>query len=139
MIAGPAGTRCPECASLRTSHLYRVSPVRLPLLVGIGVVAGVIGSQIVEFFSFFFFFFLIMGAFAYGGAVAEIMLKAIGRKQNTVAQVTGTASLVVGWMLPAAFLYFRVHGTPLHMLADWRQLLAVVCAAIACSGRLRFM
>ena len=84
--------RCPDCASLRGSALYQVHPGRLGLAVVAGLVTGLIGAIILTVVSFFVFF---IGP-AYGTAVAEVVLRASGRKRGRIIETIGIGSIVFG-------------------------------------------
>ncbi|HEX5322548.1 MAG TPA: hypothetical protein VFW40_02100 [Capsulimonadaceae bacterium] len=92
MIPGPAGMRCPECASLRKTALYQIHPGRLALAIVAGLVTGVIGAMILTAIGFFVFF---IGPI-YGTAVAEAVLRASGRKRGRMIEAIGIGSIMVG-------------------------------------------
>jgi len=136
MVPGPAGMRCPDCASLRANHLYKVNPLHVIIQSVIGVAAGWIGAMIVTMAGFFFFF-IFFGAAAYGAGVAELMLKAIGRKHGRIVEVVGAASLVAGGLVPVLFDLILTHSFVM-LFAHWAELLAIGIAASACFGRLKY-
>lgn len=92
MIPGPAGMRCPECASLKGSALYKVHPGRLILAIVAGLIVGVVGAMILTAIGFFVFF---IGP-VYGTAVAETVLRVSGRKRGRMIEAIGVGSIVVG-------------------------------------------
>ncbi len=112
MVPGPAGMRCPDCASLRKTALYQIAPARLILAVLAGLITGIIGAFLMSGVSFFVFF---VGPL-YGGVVAEAVLRAAGRKRGRVLEVIGVGSIVLGALLALApFLavaLFAGHGAP---------------------------
>jgi hypothetical protein len=115
MVAGPAGMRCPDCASLRTTALYRIAPSRLALALFAGLITGIIGAFLMSMISFFVFF---VGPL-YGGVVAEAVLRAAGRKRGRVLEVIGVGSIVLGALLTLGLplligVLFAAHGTPAH-------------------------
>lgn len=95
MIPGPAGMRCPDCASLRGSTLYKVHPARLALAIIAGLVTGVIGAMILTAVSFFVFF---IGPI-YGTIVAEAVLRASGQKRGRLLETIGIGSIVIGGLV----------------------------------------
>jgi hypothetical protein len=117
MIAGPAGMRCPDCAALRSTSLYRIPPARLALAIFAGLVTGVVGAIVMTlpFVGFFVFF---VGPI-YGGIVAEAILRAAGRKRGRILEVIGIGSIALGallvcvvpLLLVAAALH-AAHGIP---------------------------
>ncbi len=87
--------RCPDCASLRGSVLYKVEPHRLVLATIASLVAGIIGTFVLMSISFFVFF---IGP-AYGGIMAEIVLWCSGRKRGPAIEAIGVGGIVVGALL----------------------------------------
>lgn len=92
MVAGPAGMRCPDCASLRKTALYQIPPQRIAFAVIAGLVTGLVGAFLMSSLGFFVFFIGPM----YGGIVAEAVLRAAGRKRGRVLEVIGVGSIVLG-------------------------------------------
>ena len=92
MVPGPAGMRCPDCAALRKTALYRIHPARLLLAALTGLVTGVLGAFLMTFTGFFVFF---LGPL-YGGFVAEAVLRAAGRKRGRALEVIGVGGILVG-------------------------------------------
>jgi membrane-associated HD superfamily phosphohydrolase len=83
--------RCPDCASLRSSHLYRVGPGRLILTILAALAASSVGAAIL--FAVGFFVFLIGPA--YGAIVAEVVLRVSGYKRGRTVEWIGVGSIVV--------------------------------------------
>ena len=92
MVSGPAGMRCPDCASLRKTALYKIHPARLALAAVAGLVTGLVGAWLLTIVSFFVFF---LGPL-YGGFVAEAVLRAAGRKRGRALEIIGVGSIVLG-------------------------------------------
>lgn len=158
MIPGPAGMRCPECASLRGSALYRVHPGRLALAIIAGLVVGIIGAMIMSapFVGFFIFF---VGPI-YGTAVAEAVLRSTGRKRGRLIEAIGIGSILAGALVvfgPQILLFFGLGGTAVSQAAGgagspmagvylglgmmsliWR-LIGFALAISACFYRLRYL
>jgi hypothetical protein len=113
MVAGPAGMRCPDCASLRKTALYQIPPHRLALAIVAGLVTGVIGALLISQITFFVFF---VGPI-YGGIVAEVILRAAGRKRGRVLEVIGVGSIILGAIVACSFqllpMALSVHAGPL--------------------------
>src|ERR1044071_7722609 len=86
MLIGPAGTRCRECASLRSSPLYQVSVDRLAIAVLAALVPAVIGGLIIAS-AFRFGFFVLWLALFYGAGIAEIIWRVTGRKRARSMEV----------------------------------------------------
>lgn len=145
MIPGPAGMRCPECASLRSSALYKINPGRLILATICGLVVGVIGASVLSMMSFFVLF----AGPIYGAIVAEVVLRVTGRKRGPIIEAIGVGSIIVGALLTFLPELLRLigmgsaHVVPGTVLAwsvtsvMWR-LLGCGLAASTCYGRLKF-
>jgi hypothetical protein len=110
MVAGPAGMRCPDCASLRKTALYQIPPHRLAFAVVAGLVTGIIGAVLMPYISFY----VIFAGPIYGGVVAEAILRAAGRKRGRVLEVIGVGSIVVGALVacigPILMTMLFAHG-----------------------------
>jgi hypothetical protein len=91
--------RCPDCASMRSSTLYKVSPLRLVLAIVVGIAAGTVGAAILFVTGFFVFF---IGP-TYGLIVAEIVLRVTGRKRGILIESIGVGSIVVGALIAIGY------------------------------------
>lgn len=158
MISGPAGMRCPECASLRGSSLYKAHPARLALAILAGLATGILGAMIMSapFVGFFIFF---VGPI-YGTAVAEVVLRVTGRKRGRLIEAIGIGSILAGVLVvfgPVLLMSMGIAGVSAHAVASghapasagfvWSLgLMAVLWPAIgfvlaisACFYRLRYL
>lgn len=143
MIPGPAGMRCPDCASLRNTALYQIAPARLALAVVAALVTGILGAFLMTSLGFFVFF---IGPL-YGGFVAEAVLRAAGRKRGKILEIIGVGGIVAGALLVLLPLLFAlraaVPGTPspplMMSLASlaW-PLVGFALAISACYARLKY-
>jgi MFS family permease len=148
MVSGPAGMRCPECASLRGSTLYKVHPGRLALTIAASIACGVIGAYILVFIGFFVFF---IGP-AYGTAIAEVVLRVSGRKRGRLIEAIGIGGICLGALIALgprllgllAMLHLAqnvsttVAGAGMSFAVLW-PLIGVVLAISACFYRLRYL
>lgn len=139
MVPGPAGMRCPDCASLRKTALYRIHPARLALASVAGLVTGVVGAWLLAFASFFVFF---LGPL-YGGVVAEVVLRAAGRKRGRVLEVIGVGSIVLGALLVClprlALLFGHAGPNPYAALSLAWPLLGCALGVSTCYARLKYL
>lgn len=150
MVAGPAGWRCPECASLRSTALYKIHPARLILAAVAAVVTGAVGAVIMSMLTFW----VIFAAPIFGGIVAEAVLRACGRKRGPMVEAIGVGGIVFGYvlvLLPSLFgmmMLARVGGPQAAAVpgsALWFgasllwKLLGCAIACSACYGRLKYM
>jgi hypothetical protein len=135
MVSGPAGMRCPECASLRGTHLYKIEPWQLALQALIGIIAGAVGVAIVNLGSWIFF--VIFLSTAYGGAAGELMLRVNGRKQGNLVQLTAVISMVAGGLGPVIYEVVAYHTFAI-VLADWLDFVALGIASAACYSRVKY-
>lgn len=144
MIPGPAGMRCPDCASLRKTALYQIAPARLALAVVAALATGVVGAFLMTALGFFVFF---VGPL-YGGFVAEAVLRAAGRKRGRVLEVIGVGGIIVGALLVLLPMLFAlravVPGAPASAMMvgglarlAW-PLVGFGLAISACYARLKF-
>jgi hypothetical protein len=120
---------------MRGTHLYKVNPLHVIIQSIIGLAAGAIGAAIVDNVNFFFFYFLFLGAGAYGGAVAELMLKAIGRKHGRIVEWVGGISVFAGGLVLIAVYMFMFQP---DFRDDIIDLVAVGIAAGTCFSRLKY-
>ena len=138
MISSPVGMRCPDCASLRASPLYRIPPLRLLLAIVAGLVTGVVGAWLMTMLGFFVFF---VGPL-YGGFVAEAVLRSAGRKRGRILEVIGVGSIALGalWVcLPRLGLALHAGtASPFTGLSLAWPLVGFALAISACYSRLKY-
>src|ERR1051326_3086447 len=104
MLIGPAGTRCKECASVRSSPLYNVPVDRLAL----GVVAGLAVATACGFVmaaAFRFGFFLFWLGFFAGYGVGETILRLTNRKRGPKIEAAAGVCAGLG-SIAGLLLYF---------------------------------
>jgi hypothetical protein len=141
MIPGPVGMRCPECASLRSSSLYKIHPGRLALAAVCAMPVGILGAQLLSFTGFFV---LIVGPM-YGAVVAEIILRISGRKRGPALEAIGVGSIILGALITALPWLLVTTGiataaVPVGgMLPSLWQLLGCALGASTCYGRLKYL
>jgi hypothetical protein len=145
MIPGPAGMRCPDCASLRSTALYKIHPLRLALAVVAGLITAAIGSAILSVLTFW----VIFAGPIYGGAVAEVILRASGRKRGPALEVIGVACIILAFLghavVPLLLIFTPVQGPARAALPMGYgvtsllfQLLGCGLAVSACYARLKY-
>lgn len=108
MLIGPAGTRCRDCAAIRSSPLFQVSVDRLAIGIAVGLAVGLAGGYLLAAATAFGFFLLWIGLF-YGGAVGESILRAIYRKRGTKVEVAAGLCTLAG-ALGGLAIYFASKG-----------------------------
>lgn len=139
MVSSPVGMRCRDCASLRGSPLYQISPIRLMLSAIAGLITGLIGAWMMTMLGFFVFF---VGPL-YGGLVAEAVLRAAGRKRGQALEIIGVGSIALGalWTcLPRLMLFLHAGATaPLSGLSLAWPIVGFALALSACYSRLKFL
>jgi hypothetical protein len=108
MLIGPAGTRCRDCASMRSSSLYQVSIDRLALAVLAAVLPAVFGGYVIAA-GFRFGFFVLWLALFFGAGIAEIVLRVTGRKRARSLEVASGACAFSGMLFGLA-IYLLTHG-----------------------------
>jgi len=143
MIPGPAGMRCPECASLKSSALYQIHPGRLVLATVVGLILGIVGAFLLWSIGFFTLF----ASPIYGGIVAEAILRTSGRKRGPILQFVGVGSIVIGYVLVILREVGNAFGSPAGMgvarasssiWAVW-HLIGAALAISACYGRMKYL
>ena len=134
-VSGPVGMRCPDCASLRSSHQYQINPWRFALSVALGLAAGTVVGFILQAISGFFMFFILFVGPAIGGAMGEVLLRASGRKRGLKLEILAGASVVVG----AAFSEL-ISGAWHHLLHDpLRLVLYLVAVGLTAAAAVKRM
>jgi hypothetical protein len=153
MISGPAGMRCPDCASLRSTALYQIHPARLALAAVVGLAVGIFGAFACSMLNYW----VIFAGPIFGGVEAEAILRASGRKRGLALEIIGVGSIVVGYLLvllPTVIALFAPHapatpGAPqatpgLDVGLAWGitgtvwHLIGAALAISACYGRLKY-
>ncbi len=141
MVSGPVGMRCPDCASLRSSALYKIHPARLALALLAGLVTGIVGGFLMTAIGFLVFF---IGPL-YGGLVAESVLRASGRKRGLILEVIGVGSIVLGALLTLGPRLFNLlgaqglAGSGFGLSAVAWPLLGFGLAISTCYARLKYL
>ncbi len=95
-VLGPAGVRCRECGSFKTTQLYKISPGRLILTVVLGLLTSLLSTAIIFYTPYIVFIFL---GPVYGYALAEVVLRASGQKRTKVTEIIGVACIVVSMLV----------------------------------------
>ena len=143
MVISPAGTRCRECASLRSSPLFQVPVDRLALAVAVGLTVAATGGFLMAAIGGFGFLLLFWGGLLYGGVVGEAVLRTVHRKRGLKVEMAAGACTLVGafmglaaWMqtqqIPLCFFITHLSSNPFFSAA-------VVIACFAAVSRVRFI
>lgn len=94
-VMAPTGARCGDCASNRTSHVYKVGPLQLLLASTVGLFIGAFGAFVVAG-GLFVAFWLVLYGYAIGPALGRIIIKVTGGKRGPVLAVAVCGGLVAG-------------------------------------------
>ena len=94
-VMGPVGARCRECASNRSSHMYRVGPLQFGLAFGAGAVMGALGGVLIEVLGFFALWALLYAP-AIGPLLGGVVSKITRGKRGTVLASVAGAGIAVG-------------------------------------------
>ncbi len=137
MVSGPAGMRCRDCASLRTTALYQIPPWRLALATAAGLVTGIVGAYLITMIGFFGFFVFFVGPI-YGGIVAEAVLRSAGRKRGLALEIIAVGSIVIGAVLSIAPTLLHSHSLVAIVRYAW-PLVGIGLAISTCYGRLKYL
>jgi hypothetical protein len=137
---GPAGARCRDCASLRSSHLYQVAPERLALAAASGFGVCAAGGWALREVHLGGLFLLFWMGLILGGLAGEVVLRVGGRKRGTKVEIASAGSAFLG-VLTGMFLWTIFAGLgPGYPGAtgDWiHQGFGAIVAAAAAHGRIR--
>ena len=142
LVVSPAGTRCRECASLKSSPLFQVPVDRLALGLVVGLTVGTLGGYVLASASGFGFLLLWAGLF-YGGLVGEAVLRTVYRKRGIKVEAVSGACALLGAVM--GFLgWMQSHSLPLSSAVMFIQLhpfyiAAVAIAVFAAVSRVRFI
>lgn len=137
----PVGMLCRECATGQKSHLYEVSAGGLARGFVISLAIATFGGWLLATMGGIGFFYLWLG-FLYGLGVAEIALRATGRKRGTQMEImTGVscvAGIVLGWLIYAMTQELPDLGSFLFMyLKDPWAYVGIAAALFGAIGRIR--
>ena len=136
LVVSPAGTRCRECASQKTSPLFQVPVDRLALGITVGLTVATLGGFVLASASGFGFLLLWAGLF-YGGLVGEAVLRTVYRKRGAKVEIaSGLCTLagalmgLLGWLqthnLPISFIMTHLGMNPFYIAAIGIALFAAV-------------
>jgi hypothetical protein len=144
-VMGPAGIRCKDCASMRSSPLYKVSPGQLVVgVLGSLAVATAIGYGLAAVSGMGLF--ILWGAIIGGGLIGEVMLRLTGRKRGTqmevVTGVVAAAGIIAGfliWYSTGSGEVFLLYGGLLPYLQhNWVYIASAGIAVICAATRIKF-
>jgi MFS family permease len=97
-VRTPVGFRCKQCIKGQQAAFYSATPLDYVIAVVIGLVASTIAAFIIGAVGLFFTFFLAPVA---GGAIAEVVRWATGRRRGRWMWLVVSACIVVGALIPA--------------------------------------
>jgi hypothetical protein len=144
-VMGPAGIRCKDCASLRSSPLYRVSPGQMAVGVLGGIaVATAIGYALASASGMGLF--ILWGGLLGGGLIGEVMLRLTGRKRGTQMEIATGIVAALGMVIGFALWYSAhtdevtlMYGGLLGFLQySWFYVASVGIAVICAATRVKF-
>ena len=122
LVQTDVGSRCSDCARIRTSPMFQASSGELgkAILAGLGTAVGLslLAGVVVVLFQIPFFGIIIVGAI--GWAVGEVVYRASGYKQSRALQWVAGLSVLSSFLIPnewdtASFERYWVHLDYLRM------------------------
>ena len=99
-VMGPTGSRCRECASNRSQHIYQVSPLQYVMTFAVALVLGLFCGWLLQGLRFFALFLAPVAGTIVGKAITGITRGKRGTPLATLASVgTVLGTLIPFWML----------------------------------------
>ena len=92
LVPTPVGSKCKTCASQQSSALFRPSSIQAAAAAVVALAAGAFAGWAVQFGGFYILFV----AVAYGGFVAEVILRASGRKRGIRMEIITGSGMLLG-------------------------------------------
>jgi hypothetical protein len=99
MVYTPVGPRCPECAAVKRTPIYDVSPTHYARALGAGLGVAIVGGFIWAFVGGFAFMFSFLIALGLGYAVGEAISTVVNRKRGLGLQVIAGVSVLVAFVV----------------------------------------
>jgi hypothetical protein len=131
---------CRECATGQKSHLYEVSAGNLARGFVVTLAVATFGGWLLATMGGVGFFYFWLGLL-YGLGVAEVALRATGRKRGTQMEImTGVccvAGIILGWCLFAATQNLPESRDFLSILKDPWAYVGIGVALFGAIGRIR--
>ncbi len=140
MVQTPVGARCAECAQLRRSPIYEVSPVQYLVAMGVAWGLGAMLGFVWAFLRFlpFFFYLNFMVSLGIGYAIGELTGRAINRKRGVGLQFVAAAGVLISFIVAQIrFLPGGVFFFPVVALFNPWSLLALALGVYMAVNRLR--
>ena len=107
-VMGPTGARCRECASNRTQHIYRVSPLQFVLTFVASAILSVVGVTMLRAVGIFLLFFAPVIGTLLSKAITTITRGKRGAPLATVASLGAT----LGGLVPVALHWLALSQSP---------------------------
>lgn len=102
------GYRCRECVNAQRARYYNAAPLDLPLAAAValilGALVGALAYAILGAIGWFGFLIAFMAGPAAGGAIAEVIRRAVGRRRAPGMKWTAAIMCLVGVLLGGLLL-----------------------------------
>jgi hypothetical protein len=106
LVRTPVGYRCKTCLNIQQAGYYTATALDYALAGTAGFLASIIGGAIAVALGGFFILFQIFYAPAAGGAISEVIWRAIGKRRGHYIWLVSCAAFLLGSAFGAAL--FRV-------------------------------
>ena len=107
-VMGPTGARCRECASNRTQHIYRVSPLQFALTFVASAILSMVGVTLLRAVGIFLLFF----APVIGTALGKIISAVTRGKRGVPLATVASLGAALGALAPVALRWLALSQAP---------------------------
>ena len=115
----PVGFKCRDCGTFQNLTWYKPTFWQVLIAIGIGLLAGAIGTRIIGSIGFFGIWIALL----YGRFVGTVILRATGRKMGRLMDVITCGSIILGGICSsglASFLLYmfatKAHGPATQLM-----------------------
>jgi len=121
---GPAGARCADCASHRTSHMYQVKPLQFLLAFVMAFGCSMVAALLASWGSFIFY--LLLYAPVAGTLIGKLIVRVVQGKRGVPLALVTSAGVLAGALVPLDTLF--MHTPPLTHFLDFYLWFYIVLA-----------
>jgi hypothetical protein len=103
-VSTPVGYRCRECVRGIEDKFFNAGPADLPIAFGVSLVLNAVAGFIVGQIGFLLLALLL--AAPIGGGIAEVALRAVGRRRGRQTPYVAAAGAAIGGLAPLLVIFF---------------------------------